>query len=69
MIGRTKPIPSGESIYESSDGLFIIRQRRFGSRVDYLLDVGGHPAPRGLREHDTLAEAKQAAQDIAEDSL
>lgn len=67
-IGRTRPIETGESVYTSSCGRFVIHQRRFGSRTDYLLDVDGAPASRVWREHDSLASAKWAANSITNPS-
>lgn len=59
-IGKSA-MPTGKSIYTSADGRCVIRQQKFGSRTWYVLDVDGAPAPRRYREHDSLADAKWAA--------
>jgi hypothetical protein len=61
VIGRTRQISTGESIYTSTCGRFVIHQQRWGSRVWYLLDVDGARAPGWARERDTLAHAKCVA--------
>lgn len=65
VIGKTKQITTGESVYTSECGRFVIRQQKWPSRTWYLLDVDGQPAQRAFRESDTLATAKYYANLIA----
>lgn len=65
---RSVSAKTGLSVFTSACGRFVIRQHRGGwatVRVYYLLDVDGKPAPRHLREADTLTGAKDAANLIA----
>jgi len=54
---------TGLWVYTSTCGRFDIRQRRDGG---YVLDVDGQPAVRSDREHDTLRDAKDVANMIAD---
>jgi len=69
MIGKDKSVKTGLSVYTSTDGRFVIRQTRApgwtSTRTYYLLDVDGKPAHPVFRESDTLQQAKDAANLIA----
>ena len=56
-----------DAVYDSDCRRFSIHQLWQGRKVrGYSLSISDRLAPLGLREHDTLADAKQAAQGVAE---
>jgi hypothetical protein len=59
-----------DAVYESDCRRFSIHQLWHGRKVrGYSLSICDRLAPEGLREHDTLAAAKQAARGLAEAGL